>query len=461
MRRLSPGIDYWLIACESLNDVAAGAVPQCTGWERLTLAAGPACPAEEEPVAQVISGDDYDADDDGLIEIRNIDQLDAIRYDLDGDGASEDDAYAAAFPNAATGMRCPGGGCDGYELVADLDYATAGISVEGWEPIGYWSSNEDHTGFNSVFEGNDHTVSNLYINRGNTDRVGLFGYAGVDSDIKGVGLPFANVIGNSRVGSSVGSNDGAVTSSYADGTVSGSQGSVGGLVGRNGGTITGSHATGTAIGISRSNVSVGGLAGSNSGIMKSSYANVSVISGNSGAFDGKPNAGGLAGHNSGTIEANYATGSVSNPARRSPNAGGLVGCNSGRINASYSTGNVGGSFGSVGGYQDIGGLVGDNSGGTIIASYTTSTFKLGGSNLRVGGLVGVGRGAVTTSYWDTVTSGRSNSTGGEGITTAELQAPTGATGIYASWNPNWWDFGTSEQYPLLKVEGLDVAAQRP
>ena len=48
-----------------------------------------------------------------------------------------------------------------------------------------------------------------------------------------------------------------------------------------------------------------------------------------------------------------------------------------------------------------------------------------------------------------------------GKTTAELQAPTDATGIYASWNASWWDFGTSEQYPVLKVEGLDVAAQRP
>ena len=35
------------------------------------------------------SGNDkYDADGDGLIEVSNLEQLNAIRYDLDGDGRS-------------------------------------------------------------------------------------------------------------------------------------------------------------------------------------------------------------------------------------------------------------------------------------------------------------------------------------------------------------------------------------
>ena len=45
---------------------------------------------------------DYDADDDGLIEIEWLEQLDAVRWDLDGDGVVEDggnaEKYAAAFP---------------------------------------------------------------------------------------------------------------------------------------------------------------------------------------------------------------------------------------------------------------------------------------------------------------------------------------------------------------------------
>ena len=97
------------------------------------------------------TGFDYDADNDGLIEIVNLAQLDAVRHDLDGDGVAIQEgmvAYTAAFPVAATGMGCPsGGGCTGYELETDLDFDTNGNgradagddyggSGFGWLPIG-------------------------------------------------------------------------------------------------------------------------------------------------------------------------------------------------------------------------------------------------------------------------------------------------------------------------------------
>ena len=47
----------------------------------------------------------YDADNDGLIEVSNLEQLNAIRYDLDGDGrptgAPGIEEYADAFPTAS------------------------------------------------------------------------------------------------------------------------------------------------------------------------------------------------------------------------------------------------------------------------------------------------------------------------------------------------------------------------
>ena len=53
---------------------------------------------------------DYDADD-GLIEVNSLARLNAIRWDLNGDGAADDTAnasnYTTAFPDAATGMGCP------------------------------------------------------------------------------------------------------------------------------------------------------------------------------------------------------------------------------------------------------------------------------------------------------------------------------------------------------------------
>ena len=76
---------------------------------------------------------DYDDDDDGLIDVRTLAQLNAIRHDLDGNGAPASGgatAYGTAFPNRVTSaggrMGCPSGNCAGYELRADLDFDTDG-----------------------------------------------------------------------------------------------------------------------------------------------------------------------------------------------------------------------------------------------------------------------------------------------------------------------------------------------
>ena len=46
---------------------------------------------------------DYDGDDDNLIEVRDLAQLNALRWDGDGNGAAStgnEASYAAAFPRA-------------------------------------------------------------------------------------------------------------------------------------------------------------------------------------------------------------------------------------------------------------------------------------------------------------------------------------------------------------------------
>ena len=87
--------------------------------------------ADDEPSA----GTDYDADNDGLIDVDSLAKLNAMRWDLDGDGApSSGNAadYTAAFAGAAADMGCPDGpdvdqladACSGYALTADLDFDT-------------------------------------------------------------------------------------------------------------------------------------------------------------------------------------------------------------------------------------------------------------------------------------------------------------------------------------------------
>ena len=198
--------------------------------------------APPTPPACTTSGD-YDVDDDGLIEVSCLQQLDAIRHDLDGDGvpdinpappneptdftwdgktqvestnpnhksavrtypytrgdfsdAERQSQYAAAYPSPAPNMGCPSSGCRGYELVRNLDFDTNNDGVvnaddpywddgKGWRPImgrnftypDYWRFeffSNSSTGadtpfhknkmFHAVFEGNGHTIANLYINR--------------------------------------------------------------------------------------------------------------------------------------------------------------------------------------------------------------------------------------------------------------------------------------------------------
>ena len=357
-----------------------------------------------------------DADGDGLIEVSTLEQLNAIRYDLDGngEGITNEAAYSAAF---GTGICTED--CTGYELMNDLDFndsnndgtandpskwaegSTASDRVvAGWESIGDNSSR-----FTAIFEGNGHRISNLFIDRSSTGNVGLFGYvSGGTAELRNIGLLEVKVTGGDIVGGLVGINyQGTVSNSYATGSVTGRGHTVGGLVGYNQeSTISGSYATGSVTGTGDN---VGGLVGNNQG---------------------------------------------------------------GRVSNSYATGSV---TGSVTGGDIVGGLVGNNQDGTISNSYATGSVTGTGDN--VGGLVGNNEGTITASYYNRETTGQSDTGKGDPKTTAQLLAPTGYMGIYDSWDDDStddWDFGTNEQYPVLKIDvngnGTagdvdDLALQRP
>ena len=320
---------------------AASPVPATTPQSTTTPTPAPTL----TPTRASVAAGDYDSDNDGLIEVSNLAQLNAIRYDLDGDGMTIlPGSRRAAFPNARSDMGCPAGGCVGYELVANLNLDTSGNGRAdetddywnggtGWTPIG---NNEDP--YLATFEGNGHTISNLHIER-NTGFLGLFGKVDADGIIRNAGIVDGTVSGRGSVGALVGYNRGTIVNSYATADVSGS-GNVGGLVGWNyQGTITDSYATGNVTGLT------------DGGQLTISYFNF----------------GGLVGWNyQGDITDSYATGNVYGEAH----VGGLVGSNhQGTITDSYATGNVTGQV-------DLGCLVGVNaSGGTITGSSGTCTLS--------------------------------------------------------------------------------------
>ena len=363
----------------------------------------------------------YDRDGDGLIEINTLAQLNAIRYDLDGNGqpaAASVSSYAAAFPARSESHGCPDtaadadtdpGPCLGYELTSDLDFDTNGDGAvnasdayPNWTPIADTAT----AAYTANFNGNGHTIARLTINATSqfpavTNYTGLFGHVSGNLVIENVGLTDVDITVN-RTGSSVtlhyggaliGFVRGKVRASYATGalavTASGQTTSVvGGLIGRVGGTSAGVR-----------------------GELDASWANVNIT---------------LTSTSSATFE----------------EVGGLVG-----------------------------GLYGHTSSrGAMTASYARGAVTVSDpSRIAEGGLAGrVSNSSVTASYWDTVTSTLTSSAGGTGQTTTALQTPTGYTGIYENWNidvdgdgnaDDPWDFGTGSQYPVLKYASHDFAAQ--
>ena len=257
--------------------------------------------SDSDPSDEVMGvplGVDYDFDGDGLIDITTLAQLNAIRWDLDGDGVVADSdtmTYNAAFPNRDTTsnirMGCPSGTCTGYELLNNLNFdengddeitsadATYWNSNAGWQPIGTYTG---------TFKGNNKTISNLYINRSVQDSVGLFDR--VSGNISGLGLKNVNVRGKNRVGGLVGDQmGGRILGCYVTGRVEGTGNHVGGLVGHSSGNNT---------------------------IIAVSYANAEVSGGL--LHEG---VGGLVGRLYATVIASYAIGPVTGRSR----VGGLVG----------------------------------------------------------------------------------------------------------------------------------------
>lgn len=327
-----------------------------------------------------------------------------------------------------------------FILVDDLDEDSAGYDelvdpdAEPYE--GSWTPIEI---FYGTFEGNGNTISDLIAHEGiegpwcHGDSYGLFATLTYSAEVNNLELENVEVDTTGdydyapHVGSLAAINYGTISDvSVTDGIVAdGTNPRVGGLVALNRGTIENSW-TGEDLQVGMGdemthlslneeeyeNLTIGGLVARNDGdpredyvgLISNSYSEAEVLGGSENAI------GGLVGRNwGGTIENSYATGDVSG----NNWVGGLVGWNqwAGVVENSYSTGEVSGD---------------DN----------------------VGGLVGTNSNEVINSYWDTETSGQTESAGGTGLETDDM------TGEDAPDNMDGFDFenvwATTDNYPVLQ-----------
>lgn len=271
------------------------------------------------------------------------------------------------------------------------------------------------------------------------------------------------VTGRSGIGGLVGKNTGTIVDSYASGDIHSSSfndGYVGGLVGYNSGDVIRSYATGR-VNKGRGNYSsgyTGGLIGYQSGgKIIDCYASGNVTSGSE-----VPYTGGLVGDsNNCEIIRSYATGNVYSSSYAT---GGLVGGGGGKIEYSFAIGQVRGT-------SSVGGLIGESSG---IVQNSYSHGKVTGTNSQVGGLIGKSTGLVSNtysigevigpigiggligaftgeevskSYYDTNTSGRSDTIQGTPKTTAEMMQQA----TFVNWDFNTiWAIDEGISYPHLR-----------
>ena len=184
-----------------------------------------------------------------------------------------------------------------HKLMNNLNSTTLGYTElasptanggKGWQPIGFYtpSGPTAYIGFEGAFDGQGYEIRDLYMNRPDEDRVGLFGETD-GAFIRDMSVVNVTVIGEEAVGGLVGTNGfGTVSNSYSTGSVIGED-AVGGLVGANWGTVSNSYSNGNITGISR----VGGLVGVNGPdkIVSNSYS--------TGSVTGVDDVGGLVGSN--------------------------------------------------------------------------------------------------------------------------------------------------------------------
>jgi hypothetical protein len=174
------------------------------------------------------------------------------------------------------------------------------------------------------------------------------------------------------------------------------------------------------VNISGTGSSVGGLVGSVQGSKVRQCYSTGYVSGNI-------QVGGLVGYNGdGSVLECYSTVTVSGDS----SLGGLIGENTGQIQACYTAGIIEGSF--------CGGLVGYNK-GPVSRCYSTSFVE--GTN-HLGGLVGQGSQNVTESFWNTETSGQTESAGGIGLTTVQMNQK--ANYLEAGWSFTYHPIGNPE-----------------
>lgn len=308
------------------------------------------------PSLTIIESSEFLPDDELVTEVKTVEDLETFAAIVNGGNS-----YAGKTVTLADNL--------------DLSETYGEESGKSWTPIG-----ADNAGglksFAGTFDGQEHTISGLYIDESDGIALGLFG--DVSGTVKNLTVT-GEINGSSVVGGIAASCDGAITNCHSDVTIN-AQREAGGIVGTlaNGGVISLCENTGN-IKISNKETYAGGIAGHNiEGTIKDCSNSGKIENGTDGF---RNRLGGIAGFlDNGTIESSTNTGEVISNA----------------TDASY-TGDTTQNY--------VGGIVGYNSYGTVKSC--TNNGRVYNAVPYAGGVAGyLMRGSLLDcSYDETLNSG--------------------------------------------------------
>lgn len=358
-----------------------------------------------------------------------------------------------------------------YIQTSDIDASstTTWTSAEGdgFPPIG-----TETDPFCGTYNGNNHIISNLYINK-DADYIGLFGYLGTSSDhasLKNIILENVNISCTSgaawyAAGALAGYFEyGTIDSCYSSGTINADEGA-GGLIGSNNAVVTNSSSSCNVTGTE----SVGGFMGEHA---FSQILNCSA----SGNVEGTSYVGGFSGYflgceiyncfAKGDVSGNEFVGGFASEMRYSTYNTVISNC--------YSWGNVRRLSGSTSDY--IGGFVAhcdDNGQNPTTVEYSYSTGSVtyeDATNPTDKGFIGMetGSNTYTANFFDYTTSSQTSGLGATPKLTNAMQ--TMSTFTNAAWDfmgettngtDDDWGINSTDNnaYPFLKWQGYKLVPE--
>lgn len=306
-------------------------------------------------------------------------------------------------------------------LSTDPDYIGIG---DDFTPLGH-AAGASFSYFTGSFDANGHKIEGLIINKPGDSRVGLFAGVGNNASITLPDLDGGSVTASSDVGAYVGFAGQSSSITY---TISGGVSSA---------TVTSAAGkAGGCIGVARYNGVISDMGSS---------GNVTATSGST--------VGGLIGttqNNVMQVSRCFATGDVAGVST----VGGLIGLMGvGTFTDLFSAGNVTSSQNASANLTASGVASAPSSLGTGVIQNVYAVGQVNAPPLAtVGGLIAALGSAftVTSSYWDTQTTGQATSAGGTGKTTAEMYQQTTFAGWDFTPETGVWQIDEGNDYPELQ-----------